>query len=118
MIDRAIAFGSARIVEAGQHRDAFKQGGFSRAIFPHNDGDGRLEFEFETVAQKGQAEWVSLDVRHARKLEPDAPQIRRWQADIVLAPVRHPDQRLSTGANRASISSRMEAGAAPMTSSL
>src|SRR5262245_38668967 len=84
MIDRVIALAAARLIIAGQHRDAFEQGRFAGAVFSHDDGDWLVEVDFEFIAKEWQAIWISLAILDARWIEPQPPQIWRRQIDRAI----------------------------------
>ncbi len=50
MIDWFVTLGTAGLVIAGEHGDAFKQRGFAGAVFADDDGDSAVEAQFEIIA--------------------------------------------------------------------
>ena len=85
MIDRQISLGAAGFVIAREHGDALQQGRFAGAVLADDDGDGAIETQLEIVAQERQAERIGLAVGDPRRLEPDAPEIRRRQVDRLVS---------------------------------
>ena len=85
MIDRHIALAAAGFVVAGEHGDAFEQRGLAGAVFADDDGDRPVEAQFEIVVQERQAERIGRAVGDARRLEPDAPEVRRRHVNGSLA---------------------------------
>ena len=81
MIDRPMAFAAAGFVIAGQHGDAFEQGGFAGAVFAGDDGDWPVETHLELVAQERQAERIGRRIGDEGSIEPDLPEVRRGHVD-------------------------------------
>jgi hypothetical protein len=89
MVDRHVSLAAAGFVIASQHGDAFQQRRFAGAVLADDDGDGAIEAQFEIVAQQRQAERIGLAVGDARRLEPDALEIRCRQIDRPFAAGSH-----------------------------
>ena len=85
MIDRAISLAAAGFVIAGQHGDAFEQGGFAGAVFAGDDGDRPVETHLELLAQERQAERIGRGIGDERRIEPHLPQVWRGHVDGAIA---------------------------------
>ncbi len=85
MIDRSVALAATGFVISGQHRDAFKQRGFTRAVLAGDDGDRPVEIQVKAVAQERQAERIGLAVCDLGRIEPDPPEIRRGKIDRTVS---------------------------------
>ena len=85
MVDRHVSLAAAGFVIASQHGDAFQQRRFAGAVLADDDGDRPVETQFEFIAQERQAERIGLAVGDARRLEPDALEVRRGQVDGAVA---------------------------------
>jgi hypothetical protein len=85
MIDRHVALAAAGFVVAGQNGDPFQQRGFAGAVFAGDDGDRAVEIQIELISQERQAERIGRAVVDARRIEPDAPEIRRRHIDRSIS---------------------------------
>jgi hypothetical protein len=85
VIDRSVTLAAAGFVIAGQHGDAFQQRGFAGTVFTGDDGDRPVEIQLKIVAQERQAERIGRAVWDARRVEPDAPEVRRGHADGTVS---------------------------------
>ncbi len=85
MIDRPIALAAAGFVISGEHGDAFQQRGFAGAVLTDDDRDRPIKAQFEIIVQKGQAKRIGRAVGDARRLEPNAPEIRRRHIDRSIS---------------------------------
>src|SRR6266851_10458827 len=85
MIDRHIALAAAGFVIAGEHADPLEQSGFSGAVFTDDDGDRPIETQLELVQQEWQTKRIGCAVGDARRLKPNAPEIRRRQPNVALS---------------------------------
>jgi hypothetical protein len=85
VIDRPITFAAAGFVIAGEHGDAFEQGGFAGPVLTDDDRDRTIEAQLKIVMQQRQAERISLAISDLRRFEPDPLEIRRRQIDRAVA---------------------------------
>jgi hypothetical protein len=85
MVDRHIAFAAAGFVIAGEHGDAFQQGGFAGPVLTDDDRDRAVEAHFKIIVQQGKAERIGLAIRDLRRFEPDPLEVRRRQIDRAIA---------------------------------
>src|ERR1700730_16456322 len=85
MIDRPVALAAAGFVISGEYGDPFQQSGFAGPVFTDDDRDRPVEIQFEGSPQKSKAERLSRGGGDARRLEPDAPQIRRRHIDRSIS---------------------------------
>src|SRR6266567_2526109 len=80
VVDRHVALAAARLVVTGKHGNPLEQRGFAGAVLADDDRNRPFEGELEAITQERQAERIGLAVRNALEVEPDALEIRRWQA--------------------------------------
>jgi hypothetical protein len=89
MIDRRVALAAARFIVTGQHGDALQQSGFAGAVLADDDGDRAIEAQLEIVVQQRQAKRVALAVGDPRRIQPDAPEVRRRHVDRLVSTSCH-----------------------------
>src|ERR1700730_10263709 len=81
MIDRHVPLAAAGFVISGEHGYSFQQRGLAGAVLADDDGDRPIKTQLEIVVQERKAERIGRAVGDARRLEPDAPEIRRRHID-------------------------------------
>jgi len=85
MIDRPIALAAAGFVISGEHRDAFKQSGFSGPVLTDDNGNRPVETQFEIIVQERKAERIGRAVVDARWIEPYPSQVRRRHPNVAIS---------------------------------
>src|SRR4030088_1930860 len=83
MIDGPISFAATGFIISGEHRNPLEQRGFAGPVFTDDDGDVSIETQIEVIVQERKAERIGRAVGNARRLEPNAPQVRRRQPNVA-----------------------------------